>query len=621
MSVGRRAFGLLKPKGGSICSVRRLHTPNQHFHYQLSFRFNNQKSQQIQHCSKPSALIQYGQIRQFSLVPGMELNPEEDENNNDKDQKSDGSPRSRWKEIGMKCLETAGITFSTLAMLALAGWGYQEWYHMSTVKKIEDAFKIGDPSFVLSAQTKRTGETEGWVDRQGQELLNDVIAGKLVGRYYLLIGEKGTGKTSMLLEAMRLTQGANCTVIDAHADPEIFRIRLGKALNFQFFEDYIGALFSLRGPRDTTALLDIERAMNKLEEVAFSIKKKTHKPLVLIINNFHLIRDDDEGQHLIELLQQKAEALSATGLVTIIFNSDDYWVYERLKKLGTRLDVVTIRDLSRKESVSVLQRARRQNFNETLSLEDANHIYNLVGGRPQHLTAVAAQKDVITTCHKLIDRERTWFLNQCGLLGMEMDDDVMESGKFSTSAMLLMRALVEMDRRRQKETGKTHLDCNDHQLPQVPLWIARKIMTRPDYIQVYDNLNIFTIDSNSFVRADSVPMMQAFHEIADMPGFDELLAETQQRVSDIESLGRTRELVAKDLVLNGTYKIDMKTEKGSALVSLLQQEEEDDDDDFIEQTNELKITEELKSWWWKKRNAKFKSHKHDEHETKEQYDK
>jgi hypothetical protein len=617
MSARRRAFGLLKTQGGSICSILQLHSSNQHFHSQISFSFNNQRSQQIQHFSKPSALIRYGQIRHISVVPGLELNPDEEENNNKKDQKSEDSPRSRWKEIALKCLETAGITISTLAMLALAGWGYQELYYMSTVKKIEEAFKIGDPSFVLSAQTKRTGETEGWVDREGQALLNDVIAGKLVGRYYLLIGEKGTGKTSMLLEAMRLTQGANCTVIDAHADPEIFRIRLGRALNFQFFEDYIGALFSLRGPRDTTALLDIERAMNKLEEVAFSIKKKTHKPLVLIINNFHLIRDDDEGQHLIELLQQKAEALSATGLVTIIFNSDDYWVYERLKKLGTRLDVVTIRDLSRQESVSVLQRARRQNFKETLSLEDANHIYNLVGGRPQHLTAVAAQKDAITACHKLIDRERTWFLNQCGLLGMDMDDDVMESGKFSTSAMLLMRALVEMDRRRHKETGEINLDFQDHQLPQVPLWIARKIMTRPDYIQVYDNLNIFTIDSNSFVRADSVPMMHAFHEIADMPGFDDLLVETQKRVSDIESLGRTRELVAKDLVLNGTYKIDTKTEKGSALVSLLQEEEEDDDDDFIETTNELKITEELKSWWWSKRNAKFMSHKHDKQENKE----
>lgn len=445
------------------------------------------------------------------------------------------------------------------------------------------------------------------VDRLNQPLLDDVISGKIIGRYYLLIGEKGTGKTSMILEAMRKAQGSNCTIIDAHADPEIFRIRLGKALDFHFFEDYIGALFSLRGPRDTTALLDIERAFNKLEQVALRVNKKTKKPLVLIINNAHLIRDDESGQHLIELLQQKAEALSGSGLATIIFNSDDYWVYERLKKLGTRLEVITIKDLTRQESLEVLRRSRRSFFKQELSLAEANHIYNLVGGRPQHLTAVASQKDAITACHNLIDRERTWFLNQCGLLGEEMDDDVMESGKFSTSAMLLMRALVEMDKKQEQE----RLDsCFDHKLPQIDLWTARRIMTRPDYIQVYDNLNIFTIDSESFVRADSVPMMMAFREIAKMPNFDELLEETCDRVSAIESLGRTRELVAKDLVLGGTYKIDSSTsERGSksaTLVSLLQPEEEDDDDDALTEAERMKVNEETRTYWWNKRNDKYK---------------
>lgn len=454
------------------------------------------------------------------------------------------------------------------------------------------------------------------VDRENQELLNEVIAGNIAGRYYLLVGEKGTGKTSMILEAMRKAQGSNCTIVDAHADPEIFRIRLGKALDFHFFEDYIGALFSLRGPRDTTALLDIERAFNKLEQVALNINNRTKKPLVLIVNNVHLIRDNEEGQNLIELLQQKAEALSGTGLVTMIFNSDDYWVYERLKKLGTRLDVITIRDLSRAESINVLKRSRRQFFGQELSTSSANQIYNLVGGRPQHLTSVVAQEDVVTACHNLIDRERTWFLNQCGLLGEDMDDDVMESGKFSSSAMLLMRALVEIDRRRLETTED--LACCDHVLPQVPLWIARKIMTRPDYIQVYDNLNIFTIDSNSFVRADSVPMMQAFHEIASMPGFNDLLEETLDRVSAIESLGRTRELVAKDLVLGGTYKINTgpssegRNKGTSSFVSLLQQEEEEDEEELLDEASKLNISEEQKSWWWKKRNAKFKDYELDE---------
>lgn len=54
-----------------------------------------------------------------------------------------------------------------------------------------------------------------------------------------------------------------------------------------------------------------------------------------------MIKYDEAGTSLVELLQQKAESLA--GSVTLIFNSDDYWVYERLKQLGTKLDVVTIK--------------------------------------------------------------------------------------------------------------------------------------------------------------------------------------------------------------------------------------------------------------------------------------
>ncbi|GME79633.1 unnamed protein product [[Candida] boidinii] len=361
------------------------------------------------------------------------------------------------------------------------------------------------------------------------------------------------------MESIRKVNGKNCAIIDCSSDLELMRIRIGAALNFEFHEDYIGALFSIRGPRDTTALLDIERAFGKLEEVALKRVSKTKEPLVLVFNDMHLIKDDEEGIKLVELLQQKAESLSGSRLATIIFNSDDYWVYENLKKLATRLEVVHFKDLNREEAIRTLKVARMKFFNDTVSDEDCNKIYNLIGGRPQHISHVAGHQNVITACNSLIDREKTWFLNQCGLLGEEMDDDVMESGKFSTSAMLLMREFVEMDRKRLKYLTKQNIGMNkiEHELPELPLWRARQIMTRPDYIKQYDSLNIFTIDSHSRVRADSVPMMRAFHEIASQPGFDDLLTETIMRVADIESLNRTREIVAKDLVLGGRYKIEV----------------------------------------------------------------
>ena len=85
-------------------------------------------------------------------------------------------------------------------------------------------------------------------------------------------------------------------------------------------------------------------------------------------------------------------------------------------------------------------------------------------------------------------------------------------------------------------------------MPEIPLHKARQIMTRADFIQSYDHINIFTIDSRAMVRADSVPMQNAFREICSEEGFEEHLQATLDRISAIESLGRTREIVAKDLI-------------------------------------------------------------------------
>ncbi|WLF80214.1 hypothetical protein PVL30_003990 [Lodderomyces elongisporus] len=516
-------------------------------------------------------------------------NNERNNNNNYNDGEDNGGDSSgrfdRFKSFLMKCLETIGITISSVGILAGAGFLYHRFYGYHVLYKMDKAFDKGeDPAAQIAMHSKTHAHTSNseddkgdqsknndkedgdhnhnsiqdfWVDRPQQKLLDEIISGKIIGRYFLIIGEKGTGKTSLIMEAMKKVNGLNVCIFDAHADPEIFRLRLGKALNFTFSEDYIGSLFSIRGPRDTTALLDIERAFSKLEELAINRVAKTKRPLVMIINNAHLIKENEEGVKLLELLQQKAEALSGAGLLTMIFNSDDYWVYEKLKQLGTRLELINVRDLNRKETVNALKFIRHRFFPKDRVLNDAvcNKVYDLIGGRPQHITQVARHNDIVKACHEIIDREKTWYLNQCGLLGSGMDDDVMESGKFSSSAMLLMREFVEMDRQRADSLilSKDNSNQHDHYLPELPLWRARQVMTRADYIQRYDNLNIFTIDSESRVRADSVPMMRAFHEIASQPHFDELLEDTMDRVADIESLGRTREIVMKDLNMGSEY--------------------------------------------------------------------
>ena len=385
---------------------------------------------------------------------------------------------------------------------------------------------------------------------------------RIEGHYHLLIGEKGTGKSSMLLNAMQKVNGEGVSMFEAHADLEIFRIRLGKALDFEYSEDYIGSLFSIRGPRETTALLDIERALNKLEKVALQRRKTVGRPLVLIINSMHLLRDDDDGRDLLELIQQRAEQWAASNLITLVLNSDDYWVYERLKQYSTRMEVFPVLDLTKSQAMAALKHSRKRYFQEEPLPDILAQVYDKVGGRLSFLHRVAKAQDMLRTCDEIFQAEKTWFLNKCWILGSEMDDDVMDQQKYASAAMVLAKALVE----KEKESGSGgHDPQHGHKLPQIPLHEAREIMTRADFIQSYDHINVFTIDSQAMVRADSVPMMRAFRQICSKEGFDKHLEATLDRISAIESLGRTREIVAKDLV-GGKYRIISRPDRGEGAV-------------------------------------------------------
>ena len=537
---------------------------------------------------RPLALCKRNASQQFGPFGGPGLDQDADEDEPDRRGRKDNtdSTPSRLGQTLYKMFESAATTLASITVLGLAGYGYHRYYKYLVLQKMENAFKPGDPVLEMAAMGSEPAagsaihspndENEDWVQRPEQDRIDAILDGSMRGHYHLLIGEKGTGKSSMLLEAMRKVDGEGISMFEAHADLEIFRIRLGKALDFEFHEDYIGSLFSIRGPRDTTALLDIERAFNKLEKIALKRRERTGKPLVLIVNGTHLIRDDEDGRDLLEMMQQRAEQWAASNLLTMVFNSDDYWVYERLKRYATRMDVLPILDLPKDRAMAALAQYRAKYHNEQLSPTVLEEVYNKVGGRLTYLNRIAKAANMRETCDLVCEAEKTWFLNKCWILGEEMDDDVMDEQKYSSAAMVLAKALVD----REKEMECTYHADSGHILPQIPLHEARQIMTRADFIQSYDHDNIFTIDSKAMVRADSVPMMNAFREICGGAGFEEHLEATLERINAIESLGRTRELTIKDLWNKGKYRATLREgqRKGEKVLEFEVAERVEDDD-------------------------------------------
>ena len=145
--------------------------------------------------------------------------------------------------------------------------------------------------------------------------------------------------------------------------------------------------------------------------------------------------------------------------------------------------------------------------------------------------------------------------------------------------MVLANALYKQ----AEEMDKTYDPHSGHILPEFPLHRARFIMTRADFIHKHHELSFFSIDSRAIVRASSVPMQRAFNEICSEPGFEDFLEATLDRISGIESLGRTKELTFKDLWDGGKYKITTTNKQGEVMgqveMETIKGPEKDNDDD------------------------------------------
>ncbi|KAG8693182.1 hypothetical protein FRC09_010676, partial [Ceratobasidium sp. 395] len=348
----------------------------------------------------------------------------------------------------------AGVDAILTALIGITvvftgGVAYVEWYKANVLNKIEAAFEPGyDPALELANQPGRRGEVDEdgrrdypqsarHMKRKEQEIMDSIMEGKEAGYYYLFVGPKGSGKTTMILDAMRKVNADSVSICDAHQDLEVFRLRLGKTLNYEYNEDSQTGLFQRRDPREGGPRLDIERALNKLEKVAIRRAIKTGRPLVLVINDIHLFNNDDEGKQLLTQLQQRAERWAESGVVTMLFNTDDFWPYTVMRQLANRMQTFSVKDLDRNDSFQALKRLRRDAVGEEelesdevlaqaaevagKEVDPFNPICALMGGEDR----LARSQDIIHHSERLKHSEKAWLLTHIGLI-RDFDDDCMD---------------------------------------------------------------------------------------------------------------------------------------------------------------------------------------------------
>ncbi|OAV99068.1 hypothetical protein, variant, partial [Puccinia triticina 1-1 BBBD Race 1] len=213
-----------------------------------------------------------------------------------------------------------------------------------------------------------------WIARREQELIDQIIHGKLAGQYWLITGPKGTGKFSLIADAMTRNQADGQSSIQHKPLP---------------------GLSSLLTAPNTSPELTQNHAF---------------------FSSVHL-RQDEGSYSLLLQLQQRAESWSQAGIVTIVFCSDDHWPYASLKKNASRMSVLTVKDLTKQEAVRAIRTERMKLWREARPADDPEieALWTLVGGRIAHLSGCMKHKDMLHAAKLIIEREKQWLLSRIGL--------------------------------------------------------------------------------------------------------------------------------------------------------------------------------------------------------------
>lgn len=130
--------------------------------------------------------------------------------------------------------ETAMGASAGVILLGAAAMLYQSYYKARVLKKMEAAFNGGyDPVLALVENNNQLSYVNVNPPRPEEELIDNIIQGKERGRYFLILGSKGSGKTTMIIQAMSRIKAEGCAFFEAHPDPSIVVDRFSEAINFR----------------------------------------------------------------------------------------------------------------------------------------------------------------------------------------------------------------------------------------------------------------------------------------------------------------------------------------------------------------------------------------------------
>ena len=315
---------------------------------------------------------------------------------------------------------------------ALGTGSYVSYKDSHRYRQMEQSFSKGN---ILAPLADNSYETSYYRRKHVENKLRQALTPEFTNQYYLVSGGVGCGKTRTIVEMVRQmmsergSKGLGAPIYVHVAQGKSFPDTLASAINF-FFDEHISFKFfvdfALRidsfPKRDQRQKL--ARVLDALERSAFKYLQRTGRPVVLVIDGVGSLSTHMEGAT--QLLQEKAKLWADTNVIKVVFvtNSENTGVLmqQHPSNWSRAAPPICIGDMTRAETIEFLKDPcvlesdhRKPTKADAMTCEQAELIYDLVGGRVHHLISFkrdsATGVPYETTVTELKSKEREKFLD------------------------------------------------------------------------------------------------------------------------------------------------------------------------------------------------------------------
>ncbi|CAF0788321.1 unnamed protein product [Didymodactylos carnosus] len=275
---------------------------------------------------------------------------------------------------------------NSIAILVTCGVGYVIGAQVKSAHDVKQSFKYGScPNIKI--------KKEELIERK--EIFDSLVSilrpveDKLVSSYYVILGQHGVGKTTLVRRACR-DIGQGVIYVDVPANTDKFGSMFAIAINFNFKENIQLSTWienkMFGAPPDEGKQESWERVLDSFEKYAHKFKKQFGLVPVLVIDNVNLLAENKP--EVLKIFQENAKnAIDNSAYVTVFVSSGTKTPeqMEGRSSITRCSSFIEIGDLTKDEAMEYLTKKRE------IKEEDAKILIELYNGRIKSLQNAASK--------------------------------------------------------------------------------------------------------------------------------------------------------------------------------------------------------------------------------------